>query len=110
MKKIAFVSTNKSSWGGSEYLWYLAALKLKDDGKSVIVSIPRWKEIPAAVSTILSGNIKVLYNTDRTQYKRIVNRFLPGNIFENLEEEGYLFLLDFKPDIVVVNQVEIQEE
>lgn len=104
MKKIAFVSTNKSSWGGSEYLWYLAALKLKDDGKSVIVSIPRWKEIPAAVSTIISGNIKVLYNTDRTQYKRIVNRFLPGNIFENLEEEGYLFLLDFKPDIVVVNQ------
>ncbi len=104
MNKIAFVSTNKSSWGGSEYLWYLSALKLKEAGESVIVSIPRWKEIPSAVNTILSSNIKVLYNTDRTQSKRLVNRFIPGKLFGDIEEEGYMFLLDFKPDIVVVNQ------
>lgn len=104
MNKIAIVSTNKSSWGGSEYLWYLAALKLSEAGKLVIVSIPRWKEIPSAVNTILSSNIKVVYNTDHSKYKRIVHRFLPGKIFGNLEEEGFLFLLDFKPDIVIVNQ------
>lgn len=104
MNKIAFVSTNKSSWGGSEYLWYLTALKLKESGKSVIVSIPRWKEIPEAVSKFLSKGIKVLYNTDYPEFKRLLNRLLPVKLYKHQEEEGYLFLLDYKPDVVVINQ------
>ncbi len=77
---------------------------LNETGKSVIVSIPRWKEIPSAVDNLLSQNIKVLYNTDRSGYKRNLNRMPFFKIFKNTEEEGYLFLLDFKPDIVIVNQ------
>lgn len=104
MNKIAIVSTNKSSWGGSEYLWYNAALLLKKSGKNVIVSIPRWKEIPSEAGNMVSQNINVLYNTDRSGYKRILSRLPFLKIFKNTESEGFLFLLEFKPDLVIINQ------
>lgn len=104
LNKIAFVSTNKSSWGGSEYLWYLTALRLKDSGKTIIASVPRWKNIPENIDDLKSKNITVLYNTDYPKYKKLINRFVPKSLQLDHEEDGYKFLLDFKPDIVIVCQ------
>ena len=104
MNKIAFVSTNKSSWGGSEYLWYLTALRFKESGKTIIVSVPRWKDIPDSINKLQSKNIPVNYNTDYPNYKKFINRFVPRSLQLGHEEDGYKFLLEFKPEIVVISQ------
>ena len=104
LNKIAFVSTNKSSWGGSEYLWYLTALRLKDSGKKIIASVPRWKDIPDSINKLRSKKIPVTYNTDYPKYKKLINRLVPKSLQLGHEEDGYKFLLDFKPEIVVISQ------
>lgn len=104
MKKIAFVSTNKSSWGGSEYLWFNTAIKFSESGSEVAASVPRWKEIPEAIKEFDSANIKLQFNTDVPGYKKLVNRFLPSSLQMEYSKEGYRFLSDFKPELVVINQ------
>jgi len=104
LKKIAFVSTNKSSWGGSEYLWYYTALKFTSAGYRVIASVPRWKEMPKAVTDLDSKGIKVFYNTDISSSKKLFNRLVPSSIQLDYSDDGFKFLLDFKPEIVVINQ------
>ncbi|MEO6695000.1 MAG: glycosyltransferase family 4 protein [Ignavibacteria bacterium] len=104
MKKIAFVSTNKSAWGGSEYLWYNTALRFSANGFDVIASVPRWKEIPDAVNNLISKKIKIFYNTDVSKQKKFYNRLVPAQMQMNYSDDGFRFLLDFKPDITVINQ------
>ncbi len=104
MEKIAFVSTNKSSWGGSEYLWYYTALKFSDSGYKVIASFPRWKEIPEIIGDLKSGGIETYFNSDVSKYKKVYNRFVPSSIQLDYQNDGYKFLQKFNPDLVVINQ------
>lgn len=104
MKKIAFVSTNKSSWGGSEYLWFNTAIMFSKSGSEVAVSVPRWKEIPEAIGKLDSAKIKIQFNTDVPDYKKLVNRFLPSSLQMEYSKEGFRFLSDIKPELVVINQ------
>lgn len=104
MKKIAFVSTNKSAWGGSEYLWYNASFRFKSSGYDVIASVPRWNELPSSIESLKSKGIKVIFNTDIPSYKKLYNRFAPRSIQYKYKDDGFRFLLDFKPDLVVINQ------
>jgi len=104
LKKIAFVSTNKSAWGGSEYLWYYTALKFSSAGYHVIASVPRWKEMPEAITDLNSKGIKVFYNTDVSRNKKLFNRLVPSSMQLDCSHDGFGFLLDFNPEIVVINQ------
>lgn len=104
MKKISFISTNKSSWGGSEYLWYYAALRLSEDGYIVNVSIPRWRHIPVEILNLESKNIKVRYNTDNSNLKKFINRILPATHQLSYAVDGFKFLKKFKPDLTIINQ------
>jgi glycosyltransferase involved in cell wall biosynthesis len=104
LKKIAFVSTNKSSWGGSEYLWYYSSFKLAEKGYELRASVPRWKEMPPISEKLKSSGIKLEYLTDVPAFKKLINRFVPASFQFKYNNEGFLFLLDFKPDLVVINQ------
>lgn len=104
MKKIAFVSTNKSSWGGSEYLWYYSSYIFAKKGYEVRASVPRWKEMPEIEQKLKSNGIKLEYLTDVPSYKKLYNRFSPTSLQINYKNEGFRFLLKFKPDLVVINQ------
>jgi glycosyltransferase involved in cell wall biosynthesis len=104
MNKIAFISTNKSSWGGSEYLWYFTAQRFSEEGCKVIVSIPRWRDLPENISAFKEKRIRVLFNTDISGYKKLFNRFVPSSIQLDHKTDGYKFLLKFNPDLVVINQ------
>ena len=98
------MSTNKSSWGGSEYLWFYTALKFSSSGHEVTISVPRWKEIPELFSELNSKNIELFFNTDASAFKKLLNRFLPSTLQYDYKNDGFKFLLKFKPDLVVVNQ------
>lgn len=104
MKKIAFVSTNKSAWGGSEYLWYNTALKFSSAGYTVIASVPRWKEMPVEITDLNFLKIKVFYNTDISSTKKLFNRLVPSSMQLDCTNDGFSFLLGFNPEIVVINQ------
>lgn len=104
MKKISFISTNKSSWGGSEYLWYYAALRLSKEGYKINVSIPRWVHIPDEILKLESKNIKVRYNTDNSKFKKIINRILPASQQLSYAVDGFKFLKKDRPDLTVINQ------
>jgi len=104
LNRIAFVSTNKSSWGGSEYLWYYTALKFADSGYEVMTSVPRWKELPDVLSKLTGKNIKLLFNTDSSSLKKFYNRLVPSKLQKDNSNDGYKFLLDYRPELVVINQ------
>ncbi|MBK7253601.1 MAG: hypothetical protein IPI04_06710 [Ignavibacteria bacterium] len=72
MNKIAFVSTNKSAWGGSEYLWYNSSFRFKASGYDVIASVPRWNDLPSSIESLKSKGIKVYFNTDIPSYKNYI--------------------------------------
>lgn len=104
MKKIAFVSTNKSAWGGSEYLWYNASFRFKESGYEVIASVPRWKELPSSIEEMKSKGIKVYFNTDIPAHKKFFNRFAPKSVQFKYKDDGFRILKDFRSDLVVINQ------
>jgi len=104
LKKIAFISTNKSAWGGSEYLWYNSSFRFLKSGYEIIVSVPRWKEIPSAIEDLKKEGIKVNFNTDIPKYKKMINRLVPISLQFNYTNEGFKFLFEFKPDLVFINQ------
>lgn len=104
MKKIIFVSTNKSAWGGSEYLWYYTAVKFSEMGYNVVVSVPKWKDFPEEINKLSAKKISVSLNTEIPGYKKFYNRFVHSSMQINYLTEGYRFLLKEKPELVIVNQ------
>ncbi|MBX7042434.1 MAG: glycosyltransferase family 4 protein [Ignavibacteria bacterium] len=102
--KIAFVSTNKSAWGGSEYLWHRTALRFAGSGHEVKAGIPRWKSLPDDIEQLRKAGIDVHFTTDIPGHKKLFNRFLPSGMQFNYVNDGYRFLLSFRPELTVVNQ------
>ncbi|MBS1517268.1 MAG: glycosyltransferase family 4 protein [Bacteroidetes bacterium] len=104
MKKIVFASSNKSEWGGSEYLWYRTALIFSEKGYDVLVTVPRWKKIPEEILRLKSGNIPLYFNTDTSAYKKIFNRMLPSSMQFDYRNDGNKCIREFSPDLTVINQ------
>lgn len=104
MKKIAIVSTNKSAWGGSEYLWFYTAKKLYENGFDLTVSIPKWREIPALINELSDKGIKVIFNTGIRNTRKKIRRIIPVNLVYDFKNEGFKFLTIFRPDLVIINQ------
>lgn len=105
MKKVAIVSTNKSAWGGSEYLWYYTALRLRKNPRiKIIVSIPRWDEIPNLIKKLTDKEIQVLFNTGVKKIEKKIRMIIPSDNIYDYKYEGFKFLLKYKPDLVIINQ------
>jgi len=104
LKRIAFISSNKSAWGGSEYLWYKTALKFSENNFDVLVSVPRWKIIPGQLEDLRRKSIPLYFNTDSSSFKKLFNRFLPSSMQFDYRNDGYESIKKFSPDLTVINQ------
>jgi len=104
LKRIVFVSSNKSEWGGSEFLWYKTALKFSENNFNVMVSVPRWKTIPDHLQELDRRNIPLKYNTDSPSYKKLFNRLLPASMQFDYRNDGYKSIKKYRPDLTVINQ------
>lgn len=59
--RIGFISTmGGCPWGGSEELWTAAAQAALDQGHEVIVSVPRWPELPARLQSLQEAGARIL--------------------------------------------------
>ncbi len=104
MKKVAFVTTNKSAWGGSEYLWYQTAIRFAVKGCRVAAGVPRWKLLPKELQHLEDNGIELVFTTDVPGMTKFMGRF--GRFFKrfDIKDYGYNFLSSFKPDLVIINQ------
>jgi glycosyltransferase involved in cell wall biosynthesis len=58
--KIVFVSTmNNDPWGGSEYLWSEAALRLMRAGHTVAASVPGWPRRVPQIAALMKAGLKI---------------------------------------------------
>jgi len=105
-KKILFTTENVS-WGGSELLWYRTVLEMLSSDYSIAICTHEKLKLPnELIEAQKEGKLKVInYSANNlSSYKKIANRFLPYSkrfIAFNLREK---FILDFNPDLIVMNQ------
>lgn len=105
-KKILFTTEN-ISWGGSELLWYRTVLEMLYSDFSIAICANEKLKLPnELIEAGKEGKLHVInYSANNlSSYKRIANRFLPySKRFKpsNLRER---FILDFNPDLMVMNQ------
>lgn len=105
-KKVLFISEN-SSWGGSELLWSRTVAELLPFGFMIAISVRSRFMLPKEI-LLLGKEKKVIIHEFTTNplpiWKKIANRFLsyarrfkPANAKRD-------FILEFKPDLIVINQ------
>lgn len=105
-KKILFTTEN-ISWGGSELLWSRTVLEMLHSGFTIVICTNEKLKLPnEIIEAEKQHKLKILnYSANNlSSYKRIANRFLPySKRFKasNLREQ---FILDFNPDLIVMNQ------
>lgn len=105
-KKILFTTEN-ISWGGSELLWYRTVLEMLYSDFSIAICANEKLKLPnELIEAEKQDKIQIIsYSANNlSSYKRIANRFLPYNKrfkASNLRER---FILDFNPDLIVMNQ------
>ena len=96
MKHFAFVSTIDSvPWGGSEELWYRAALWLAADGLNVRVNVKGWEPDPPPIQQLLSRGVEVCRRWGIPRHSRM-RRLLNNDAYGWLDER--------RDDIVVISQ------
>jgi glycosyltransferase involved in cell wall biosynthesis len=105
-KKILFTTEN-TLWGGSELLWSRTVAELSKSNFSIAVCVYEKLKLPKELLDLEKENkIKIFTasNNALPSWKRILNRFLPYNTRFKPSNLRYNFILDFKPDIIIMNQ------
>lgn len=107
MKKIAFVNNQLFvPWGGSEVLWYMSALRLRNAGHSVCVFFPKWQTLPKEAYVLEDAGCEVTYYPFIRGLKEKVISAM-GRKFQ-LERDQKLrleWLKKCKPDLLVLTDL-----
>jgi len=105
-KKILFTTEN-ITWGGSELLWCKTVLEMVYSDCTIAICTHEKLKLPnELIQAEKEGKLQIIKHSvnNLSFYKRVINRFLPySNRLKssNLREQ---FILDFKPDLIVMNQ------
>lgn len=86
-KRIHFISTNPSFWGGSEDLWHGLAMKALEEGHEVLVSVFRHPQVPDPIRKLESKGA-------RMDYRRLPC-YHPGQSFPSLVWAHFLNRLNW---------------
>jgi glycosyltransferase involved in cell wall biosynthesis len=84
-------------WGGSEYLWSQAALRLAKNGTNICANVFRWPEVPEEIQALRRAGCRLTRRTNPQSLKKRILRKL-------LDQTEYLWLDLVKPDLVVISQ------
>ncbi|BCM88574.1 N-acetyl-alpha-D-glucosaminyl L-malate synthase [Abditibacteriota bacterium] len=95
--KIAFVSTlEHARWGGSEELWARTALRLKERGHEIYISVQWWQQCAPQVANLERVGCRVNYRRPPSLIERVAQKKWPSRKFEWLDVS--------RPDLVVISQ------
>ena len=104
--KILFVSEN-AHWGGSELLWTKTVVELISKNMEIMVCVSPKLELPKWFLEYETQNkfeIKRLSTSKLSKVNSILNRFLPYKFQFKATNIRNQFVLDYQPDLVVINQ------
>jgi len=105
-KKILFITEN-ISWGGSELLWSKTVLELLPFNYNIAICVSEKLKLPKEILS-LGRESKITINllSDNTLpfFKRMINRVLPYSKRLKSPNLKHKFILDFNPDLIVINQ------
>lgn len=106
-KTIVFVSTlNCAPWGGSELLWYEAALRLAKAGHKVAVSVCGWPNPPKQLETLRQAGIEV---NERWSVRRWQS--ISGPVMRRVNRLRFSrWLADQHPDLVCTSSGSIADD
>jgi glycosyltransferase involved in cell wall biosynthesis len=108
--KILFVSTmNFDPWGGSEFLWSGAALRLVQSGHDVAASVAGWPRRAPQVAALHAAGIKIRERElTPDQYPARTLRRLARQMFDPFLRQAYRkhfirWLAQFRPDLICIS-------
>jgi glycosyltransferase involved in cell wall biosynthesis len=107
--KIVFISTMKGfSWGGSEELWFEAALSAADANHEVTAVVFENMPIHGKFSLLQKAGVQIFYLKERVANiprlgRRIVNKVLSQPLQITLDDR-FAFIHELHPDLIVINQ------
>lgn len=98
-KRIAFIAVNDSvPWGGSEELWYEAALRMVNAKYCVGASVNGWQPAVPQIEKLASAGCLIDYRWyNKKPWHRLRFKF-------RRQETYYCWLDRFKPDLAVISQ------
>ncbi|RTY76867.1 glycosyltransferase family 4 protein [Flavobacterium sp. LS1R10] len=105
-KKI-FFTTENISWGGSELLWSRTVAELSQFSFSIAVCVHEKLKLPQELLSLEKDSkiqIFIHSNSILSIWKRMLNRFLPYRKRFKSSNLRHKFILDFNPDLIVMNQ------
>lgn len=108
--RIAFISGNRSSWGGSEVLWSQAALRLRAMRHDVMASVHGLPATPRQIAELRDADIIV--RERRMNFGRrserlrhlLVSKAQKSPLVEPLPSQDRRDLEKFRPDLVCLSQ------
>jgi glycosyltransferase involved in cell wall biosynthesis len=96
--KVAFISTNEfAPWGGSEELWSQTAIRMANQGFTVIANIKGWNPEAKQIANFEQANCQVVRRWYSQNFTTRILRKLGLNKNSN-------FLDSFSPNFVVISQ------
>jgi glycosyltransferase involved in cell wall biosynthesis len=103
--RILFISTLTSPFGGSEVLWYNAALKALKKNHEVHVITYKWATIPTHIKSLKDNGALIHFRP----YNTIFNSKLLYKLYHKsthiINKQGIFSKIDkIKPNVIVVNQ------
>lgn len=105
-KKIVFTSEN-TTWGGSELLWAKTVLELVNQSWEIGICIHHKLQLPEWIKSLENQKSILVYRTpisELVKMKQILNKFLPYKFRFKPKDKRQEFLVQFKPDLLVINQ------
>ena len=92
-------------WGGSEELWSKTALRLRELGHPVGVSVLDWPRRPERIAELDRAGVKVgVRPLELGIGKRLIRRCLRPIVGRQSRLPGVSWLKNFAPDLVVISQ------
>ena len=107
--RIAFISTMRGiAWGGSEELWFEAAVEAVKQGHEVLASVGHWGKTAPKLQTLKNLGVEIHFQTPSR--RNLLKNDIVGRVNAKLKQvfsgEGYSFspVEKFKPDIICISQ------
>lgn len=108
--RIAFISGNRSSWGGSEVLWSQAALRVRAMRHDVMASVHGLPSTPRQIAELRDAGITVRERrmnfgrrSERLRH-RLFSKIQKSPFVEPLPSQDCRDLERFRPDLVCLSQ------
>lgn len=107
MSKIAFISMmNAAPWGGSEFLWHLAAVEALKAGHQIHYSIYDWSSDVPQIQQLIDLDVRI-HTRPRLPSTSLVSRIFnkaANKVFPNRLKSTFQPIFDEQPDLICINQ------